>query len=233
MKVKSLFLLLVITIIFIFFSIPASEAQISLYDLPRFRSSVGVAFDQRLSNDLFNNICGDLRFNIRTFRASLDYGYSEDIKVSLIPGVSFTDVRLVDVPPSPSCEVRLTNMGALGTTNLDYFVIGSFGADYSQFHAACGVLHLVNMQLRGGVGLSHTLQTQGSWVLKPYFGSFYSNIWKNISTTNAILIDRTSGLFTGEAGIEVELTPTISAVGTWVFSFESSDAHFRIGLNFH
>ena len=113
-------------IVFLSISFPlTASSQMSLYDLPRFRSAVGIAFEQYQHNRLFSNICGDLRFNVRTFRASLDYGYSEDIKVSLIPGVSFTNVSLVDVPPSPTCEVRLVNIGRLGTTNLDYYLVGT------------------------------------------------------------------------------------------------------------
>ena len=219
---------------FLFISFPMTTfAQMSLYDLPRFKSAVGIAFEQYQHNRLFSNICGDLRFNVRTFRASLDYGYSDDIKVSLIPGVSFTDVNVVDVPPSPSCEIRLANIGRLGTTNLDYYVVGSFGGNYFQMHSECDILHLVNMNLTGGVGLSHTLVTDGELVLRPFFGTYYSNVWKNISTQRQIFVDTTRGRFTGEAGIEADLTPSISAIAVWAFSFESSAAHFQIGLNFH
>ena len=100
-------------------------------------------------------------------------------------------------------------------------------------HSACDLLHLVNMNLAGGVGLSHTLQTEGDLVLKPFFGTYYSNVWKNISSQREIFIDTTFGRFTGEAGVEADLTPSISAIAVWAFSFESSAANFQIGLNFH
>ena len=39
--------------------------------------------------------------------------------------------------------------------------------------------------------------------------------------------------FTGEAGVEIELSPTMSAIGSVEFSFESSELLYRFGLNFH
>lgn len=212
-----------------------AESQMSLYPFPQRRAAFGVAFDYQRDDNLFKNICGDLEFNIRTFQTHIDYGLNRDIKISLIPGVRFTDVNLADVPPSPTAEIRLTNMGPLGTTTLDYFLIGSFGADYAQLHNACvDVLHLIEMELIGGIGLSHTLRTQSELVIIPFFGAFYSNIWRNISTQQHILIDSTSGLFTGQAGAEIELTASISIIGTWNFSFETPEkSYFQIGLNFH
>ncbi len=212
-----------------------AESQMSLYPLPQRRAAFGVAFDYQRNDNLFKNICGDLEFNIRTFQTNIDYGFNQDIKISMIPGIRFTDVNLADVPLSPTAEIRLTNMGPLGTTTLDYFLIGSIGADYAQLHGACvDVLHLIDIELVGGIGLSHTLRTQSELVIIPFFGAFYSNIWRNISTQRQILIDSTSGLFTGQAGAEIELTKSISIIGTWNFSFENPEnSYFQIGLNFH
>ena len=212
-----------------------ASSQMSLYPLPRHRAAFGVAFDYQRNDNLFKNICGDLEFNIRTFRTNIDYGFNRDIKISIIPGIRFTDVNLADVPLSPTAEIRLTNMGPLGTTTLDYFLIGSFGADYAQLHGACvDVLHLIDIELVGGIGLSHTLRTQTELVIIPFFLASYSNIWRNISTQRQILIDNTSGLFTGQAGAEISLTDSISIIGTWNFSFENPEnTYFQIGLNFH
>lgn len=227
---KTLFYLF--SVLFILLPMTAS-AQMSLYHLPRYKTAFGVAFDYQHNDNLFRNICGDLSFDIRTFRTSIDYGFNNDIKISVIPGISFTNVRLADVPPSPIAEIRLTNTGRLGTTNLDYFLLGSFGSDYSQLIGPCDTLHLINMELIGGIGISHTIRTESELVITPFFGGFFSNTWKNISTARQILIDRTSGLFTGQTGAEVALTESVSLIGIWHFSFESSDTHFQIGLNFH
>ncbi len=212
-----------------------ASSQMSLNPLPQRRAAFGVAFDYQRNDNLFKNICGDLGFNIRTFQTHIDYAFNRDIKISVIPGIRFTDVNLADVPPSPTAEIRLTNMGPLGTTTLDYFLIGSFGADYAQLHNACvDVLHLIEMELIGGIGLSHTLRTQSELVIIPFFGAFYSNIWRNISTQQQILIDNTSGLFTGQAGAEFALTESINIIGTWNFSFQGPEnVYFQIGLNFH
>ena len=209
-------------------------AQMSFHHLPKHRSAFGFAFDYQHVDNLFKNICGDLSFDIRTFRTNIDYGFNSTTKISFIPGVSFTDVNHSDVPPAPYAEIRFTNAGPLGTTTLDYFLIGGFGANYAQLHGACDTpLHLINIDLAGGIGLSHTLKTESGLVITPFFGAFYSNIWKNISMRQRILIDNTSGLFTGKTGVEIALTKSVDVIGIWHFSFEKPDGYFQIALNFH
>ena len=89
------------------------------------------------------------------------------------------------------------------------------------------------MSLRGGVGLLHILETGYAWSLKPFFGMFYTQAWNNVSTTERVHMNTTQNFFTGEAGAEVELSPTMSAIGSVEFSFQSSELLYRFGLNFH
>ena len=89
------------------------------------------------------------------------------------------------------------------------------------------------MTLRGGAGLLHTLETGYGWSLKPFFGMFYTQAWNNVSTTQRVHVNTIQNFFTGEAGVEIELSPTMSAIGSVEFSFESSELLYRFGLNFH
>ena len=222
-----------ISAVFLLSFMATAYAQTSYYKLDRRKSAVGVSFEQEQHDDLFKNIWGDLDFTVRTFRTSFDYGYKSDTKISLIPGLGFTQVELADVPPAPSFELRIMNIGPFGSTELDYYIVGNFGVVYRQLHISQSVLHLVEMNLKGGIGFAHTMHLNNDVVLRPFFGGYYTNIWTNISTTSRIFADRTSGIFTGEAGVEIELTPTINLTPTWIFSFENSDTYFKIGLNFH
>ena len=89
------------------------------------------------------------------------------------------------------------------------------------------------MSLRGGAGLLHILETDYTWSLKPFFGMFYTQAWNNVSTTERVHVNTTQNFFTGEAGVEIELSPTMSAIGSVEFSFQSSELLYRFGLNFH
>ena len=109
-------------------------------------------------------------------------------------------------------------------TGLQFFILGSFRTQYTNIARSTDLpLHSVNMNLQGGVGLLHTLETGYTWSLKPFFGMFYTQAWNNVSTTEKIHANTTHNFFTGEAGLEVELSPTMSAIGSLEFSFESSE----------
>jgi TonB family protein len=89
------------------------------------------------------------------------------------------------------------------------------------------------MALRGGAGFLHLLETGYDWSLKPFFGMFYTQSWNNVSTTRAVHVNTAQNFFTGEAGVEIDLSPTMSAIGSLEFSFESSELLYRFGLNFY
>ena len=67
-------------------------------------------------------------------------------------------------------------------------------------------LHSVNMALRGGAGFLHTLQTNQGWGLKPFFGMFYTQSWNNVSTTRQVHVNTSQNFFTGEAGVEIDMS---------------------------
>ena len=177
------------------------------------------------------------RFNAQTILGNLDYAFSNDLKISFLPGVSFFQANTeipYEIAPSPSIDIRLLNVNDMNMTGLQFFILGGFRTQYTNIVRSRDLpLHSVNMNLRGGVGLLHTLKTSYTWSLKPFFGMFYTQGWNNVSTTEKIHVNTTHNFFTGEAGLEVELSPTMSAIGSLEFSFESSELLYRFGLNFH
>ena len=176
------------------------------------------------------------RFRAQNIRGSLDYQLNRQLKVSFVPGIAFLNIASrdsVDVPPSPSAELRLTATGALDAERtLDYFVRGSVRADYTQIHTGGRALHYVNVNLMGGSGFIFKLQTATQWQFNPFFGVFYSNIWQNTSTTRHLLVDNTYNLFTGEAGVEIQASPTTHIIGSVEFSFETSEIIYNVGISF-
>ena len=177
------------------------------------------------------------RFHAQTLLGNLDYAFNRDLKLSLLPGVSFFDIvsqNPYEIAPSPSIDIRLLNVNNMNMTGLKFFILGGFRTQYMNVVRTGDLpLHSVNMALRGGAGFLHLLETDYDWSLKPFFGMFYTQSWNNVSTTRAVHVNTAQNFFTGEAGVEIDLSPTMSAIGSLEFSFESSELLYRFGLNFY
>lgn len=177
------------------------------------------------------------RFYAQTLLGNLEYAFSRDLKMSLLPGVSFFDVvsqNPYEIAPSPSIDIRFLNVNNMNMTGLKFFILGGFRTQYMNVVRTGDLpLHSVNMALRGGAGFLHLLETDYDWSLTPFFGLFYTQSWNNVSTRRAVHVNTSQNFFTGEAGVEMELSPTMSAIGSLEFSFESSELLYRFGLNFY
>ncbi len=122
----------------------------------------------------------------------------------------------------------------MNMTGLKFFILGGFRAQYINIIRTGNLpLHSINMTLRGGTGLLHILETDYEWSLKPFFGMFWTQGWNNVSTTERVHVNTAQNFFTGEAGVEIDLSPTVSAIGSVEFSFQSSELLYRFGLNFY
>ena len=79
-------------------------------------------------------------------------------------------------------------------------------------------------------------------MMLPFFALSYIRSWET-SETDAEFSEELEDLvfkksarygdLAGEIGIEIELSPTVTALGGLQFSFERSDIAFRVGLNFY
>lgn len=211
-------------------------SQTSFKRLNRFQSSIGISYSQINSEDIFQSINENYRFNTNSFQLNFDYGYAQDVKISVIPGISFTTLSRddLDIPPSPSALLQIMRIGDLSDTKLRYFLLGEVGSSYAQailkFHRD---VHAVTVRLIGGGGIYHHFQTDSELSFVPFFGVYYGNLWQNLSTTQSRLDDLSTAAWIGNTGVELIFSPNLSIIGKWYFSFENSKTLFHIGVNFH
>lgn len=211
-------------------------SQTSLYRLPTEDTSLGLAASQQDIGILESK-------DTTTVGANLDYGIQEDLKISFQAGVGLTDAT--DMPPAPMGRVGIVRLEPLGDTGLDYFLGGDFGAVFfrSVQTSTNRVLQRSRMlRLSGAVGVLKRIETQAGQVMLPFFALAYIRSWETSEAdaefdeaSENLIFKRAArrGDLAGEIGIEIELSPTVTALGGLQFSFERSDVAFRVGLNFY
>lgn len=215
-------------IIFFFALLPVTAySQTSLYKLPKGKTGLGLGFSTTE--------------NINTITGSLDYGIDRDLRVSFTGGVALIDDdayrRSSEIPPAPAAGLSIVRINALGQTGLDYFLTGSFSTIFSRNVNA--VTHETlektrTLGLTGGGGLLKRLGTKSGWGVTPFFGVYYSNDWEVTEHQRTGLEEAVSdSRILGEAGIEIVVSRSTSIIGSVLFSFESSDTIFSIGINLH
>ena len=224
--------------LFVLFPVTA-YAQTGLYELPQGRMAVGLGFtgvDFSRGQDAIG------------IGASLSYGINNRTKIALVTNVGIIDEERyfgseLDIPLPVAIGVGPVHVGSLGQTGLDYFLAGTF---YRGFSSGISrrlddptnerLLSVRTNGLAGGGGISKRIQTNFGWTLNPFCGVSYSRSWTHISTKGALEEtghNRISSGFGGRAGLEVEVSPTISVIGAFGVSFKNIDGSFSIGLNFH
>ena len=213
---------------------PGVYGQSGFYNLPPGKMAIGIGY-QRYRPPTRTE--APFRFHAQTILGGLDYVFSPNLRVSLSPGVSFFDVTTknpYEIAPSPSVNIQLLNINDMNMTGLKFFLAGGGRTQYINIVRTGSLpLHSVNMALRGGGGFLHILETNHNWRLKPYFSMFYTQTWNNVSTTEKVHVNTSENFFTAEAGVEVEMSPTMSAIGSIEFSFQSSELLYRFGINFY
>ena len=200
--------------------------------------------------------------NVTAIGARVDYGINNDSKISFSGGIGFPgdnylksygrDVSLTkkdisesfvrylesndgDIRRSPRVRVNILHIIPFGQSELEYFVQGGFGVTLNSVvnNATNETLARSTAYiLSGGGGIFKRLKTQSGLVIIPFFALSYKNVW---ITEENVLYDYTDsdGSFGGIIGLEIDLSPSVSAIGAYAFPFQSSDTVFSIGLNFH
>ena len=215
-------------IIFFFALLPITAyAQTSLYKLPEGRTGLGLGFSTTE--------------NINTVVGSLDYGIDKDLRVSFSVGIGLIEDdaynRYLEIPPAPVGGLSIVRINALGQTGLDYFLNGSFNAMFSRdVHAATNETFTKTrtLGLTGGGGVLKRLGKKSGWSVTPFFGVYYSNAWVVTERQRTGLEEALSDSnILGEAGVEIQVSRTTSIIGSLLFSFQSSDTAFSIGINLY
>ena len=224
-----------VALMFVFCPI-AAYSQTSLYRLPTADTSLGLALSRQ-------EIGITEPKDTTTLGANLDYGIEDDLKISFQVGVGLTDAPAV--PPAPNAGISIVRLNPLGDTGLQYFWKGDFGAIFfrSVQESTNQILERSRiLSLSGAAGVLKRLETESGQVMHPFFALSYIRSWET-SEANAEFAEELENLvfkksvrrgdLTGEIGIEIELSPTVTALGGLQFSFERSDIAFRVGLNFY
>ena len=179
---------------------------------------------------------------------SLSYGISSRTQIALIANMGIVDEDRyndtgLDVPPPVAIGIRPMHVSSLGRTGLDYFFTGtvytgfSSGISYRLDDPTDATLFSVRTNgFGGGSGILKRIETGFGWRLNPFCGVSYSRSWTHIGAKNERDGDernRTYSGFGAKVGLEVELSPAISMIGTYGFSLEDFDGAFSIGLSLH
>ena len=224
-----------VALIFMLYPIIA-YSQTSLYRLPTAGTSLGLALSKQ-------DIGITKPKDTTTIGANLDYGIEDDLKISFQVGIGLTDETAV--PPAPNGVVSIVRLKPLGDTGLEYFWRGDLGAVFfrSVQESTNRILERSRiLRLSGAAGVLKRLETESGQVMHPFFALSYIRSWET-SEVNAEFAEESENLvfkksvghgdLAGEIGIEIELSPTVTALGGLQFSFERSDIAFRVGLNFY
>ena len=223
--------------IFLFALLPVTAySQTGLYDLRQGRMAIGLGVSglDFGSQDAFG------------IGGSLSYGMSNHTRIGLISNIGFLGRDRygseLDVPPSFMIGIQPVHTRPLGQTGLNYFLTGAFYRGYSSgisrpldAPADATLLSVRTNGFSSGGGISKCLETNFGWVLNPFCGVSYSRSWTRVSREEEpkISLNRVSSYFGGRIGLEIEVAPMVSVIGTFGILLEDFDSSFSIGLNFH
>lgn len=205
-----------------------SYSQVSFKKLPVGGTSYGFEFSPQT--------------DVTTIAARVDFGLNNDSKIFFGAGIGFTDDDELgsyggEIPPSPGVGLGVLHIQSLGQSGMEYFMQGTFNAGFAWVVDNATDETLVRSRafaLSGGGGILKRFKTQSEWLIIPYFGLSYTNIWLTVEN---ILWDYeetdSDGSIGGVIGLEIEMSPKMSVMGAFGFSFQSSDTVFSLGLNLH
>lgn len=216
-------------VVFLFVLFPVTAySRTGLYELPAGETAVGLSLGRGQNSSAIGG--------------NLGYGISNRTKIAFTGGVSFIDKDLYDgsvhQPSNFSGGIALIYIRPLGQTGLDYFFSGNTYTGFSRLLDASTnetIASAHSVGLTGGGGLIKRLETNFGWALKPFCGIFCSGSWASVSNQarEKTKRDFTFFGFTGNVGLEIEISSMISVVGVLGISLEDFNRGFSIGLNLH
>lgn len=215
-----------IALMLLFFPVIA-YSQVPFKKLPIGNTGYGIEFSPQI--------------DVTTIGARVDYGINTDSKIYFGAAIGFTDDDELgsyggNIPPSPGVGLGVLHIQPLGQSELEYFLHSALSAGFAWVVDNVTDETIVNSRaytLSGGAGILKRLKTQSDWVIIPYFGLSYTNIWLTVENTLWDYEETDSdGSLGGTIGLEIEMSSKMSVVGAFGFSFQSSDTVFGISLNF-
>ena len=213
--------------------------QISFFDSSENRTSIGALYSQQTTRLYFDDGDETMLIKVKQITGSLDYRLRKTTKLSLYPSLTFGKMDIedtnLDFPPSPSLYIRVSSAHSLNDNQLGTFYIGEAGISFLQIvHNFDETAYSITASVGGGIGIYQKIKIGNPKLsITPSFSIYYHNVRYWIFTKTRLDDPITTKPISGQASLEIEISPTISVIGLSTFSFQNSESIFTIGVNFH
>ena len=153
---------------------------------------------------------------------SLDYGYHDNLKISIIPSLAWVDEAL-----SPGFKLRFMHIGKSRSPYIGYF----FRSDWSGVGSRCSNFSIIDLSATTSFSVFGRIINEPAWEIKPFVGiSQSAHHYIPIATDEKL----DSGFSSkAEVGLELEIAQNFSVLGSWEFVFNNSYTVVHIGMNLH
>lgn len=170
------------------------------------------------------------------------YGISRNISGSLDLGLGFVEEELIlgdrtlpgfSIPPVPVFAVGFGAVNGLGQTNLDCWLSVDSGFAFGELvYDLTGrtVITLRTVAIIARAGLMRRIDLGHGFALAPLAGISNRQTWADLGSeiVNMTQETRSDNIWSGQAGLTVEVLSKLSITGTVEFSFEEESQIFRI-----
>lgn len=201
---------------FMLFVKPASAQLMNLHELPEGEMAYNLGY-------FYNSSPTAKECNLtHTGLFSWDYGYHDDLKFSIIGSLGGGNGDL-----SPGLKLRFMHIGQTQSPYFGYF----FRSDWGGIIPKCPDFRRIDLTATTGFSVFARIINDPAWELKPFIGIVQSiNYFRPLADSKEWYSDFSSK---GEVGLELELGPGFSVLGSWEFVFNNSNYVLHTCINLH
>ncbi len=170
---------------------------------------------------------------------SLQYGLKEDREVMIGFSFGFIDKDEFFVGDRGPSELKMPSSAEVGFGILNFESVGqSRFRLFSLINFSTGVIsiltefsqeHARNIVVAASVGITPNPETQSELMIRPFFGLTYGINYVFLTGNR----HNRNDFSLGQCGLEIDISPKVSALGTFALPFNNSGIIVGIGLNFH
>ena len=150
-------------------------------------------------------------------------GYYTSKRSQVHFGFGLTFFRNIDsdLPPIPEIGIATLSVYPLKESGMGFYGLGSISAARLEFEDFVSY----GVAFGGGGGIFKRIQNQSKFGITPFAGIYLKSVYTN--TTKEL-----QSVWTGEIGLEVDISPTSSLIGSYHFFLQDAGSSFSIGLSF-
>ena len=225
---------LCLLVLILFFS-NIAYSQTSVCKLEKNKLCVGFGYLRDKSIELFDDVDYDYKDNF--IRVGVDYGFTENIKISLLPDFKVQtgseNYSGIVIPPSVGLQImRVSNISPTTSissntsrTALNYFFIFSVSPRYLKPNKDPNADYIFSTELIGGGGLALEYKMLSQLSLTAFFDAYYENKWV---TGPELTLTGDMGL---EAGLEINFPGNIIFIAKWNRAIMNPENLFHVSLS--